>query len=331
MPGLDANMEMDPSDISDMDDKVLPDAGQKPDDAASSTAANDETDGELLSIARDAIRKTVETTAPASSADGVDNGSEDGADEQPKKQDDENYSDVPFHKHPRFQSLLAKTKKFEDDAGRYRNVETFLSNNGLSAEEAADALVIAGLMKMNPVEAWNRLRPTLEKLVVAAGVALPQDLQQRVQSGEITQDVALEISRARAAQNSVEFARQFETRQRETNAVKELNASLQDAAQTWENNRRLKDPNYADKAQAVQEKVLFLLHTEGRPTTPQGVRAQLQKAYEAVNASYRPPAPQPAKQPMKPVTGGQISGKQSAPAPTNTADLIRSVVARQGA
>jgi hypothetical protein len=74
------------------------------------------------------------------------------------------YSDVPFNKHPRFQELLAPAQqRSRSDAVRYNNVQNFLDTQGLSAEEAADMLVIGGLMKVNPLEAWKRMQPTLKQ------------------------------------------------------------------------------------------------------------------------------------------------------------------------
>jgi hypothetical protein len=62
--------------------------------------------------------------------------------------------------------------------------------------------------------------------------------------------------------------------------------------------------------------------TEGRPNTPEGVKAQLEKAYKAVNATFRPPAPVPQRRPVAPVTGGQVAGNQR-PEAMSTLDIVK--------
>lgn len=322
MPSLDANLDMDPSDISDLDEQNTVEKPEVSDPAASSPATG-ETDTDLLSVARDAISKERAKSETASPADGE---NDDLADE-PKKPDDEEYSDVPFNKHPRFQHLLRKAKTYEQDAVRYRNVEGFLSERGLAADEAADALTIAGLMKTNPRAAWERLKPTVTKLLIAAGEILPDDLKQRVHSGELSNEAAAEISRARATQTSVQAEREFEVQQRQRTEQSSLSRSLMEAAQGWEDDRERKDPNYAAKREAIEKEVIWLQKKDGVPNSPQGVRAQLAKAYKTVNDNFRPAVvanPRPA---VKPVIGGQVAGNQR-PGNMSTLDIIRAQ--RQG-
>jgi hypothetical protein len=164
---------------------------------ADSSAATDETEADTLSVVRDVVEAREEAPAEAAPSAEGEEGTE--GDAPAGEQDDVDYTDVPFNQHPRFKQLLAKAKANEQDAGRYKNVETFLEQVNITSEEAADVMVIAGLAKTNPVEAWKRVQPWVQTLLVAAGEVLPQDLQQRVDKNELTRDVALELSRTRAA------------------------------------------------------------------------------------------------------------------------------------
>lgn len=326
MPPLDDQIEdMDPSNMSDLDESATsstPEAAAKP---AASSPATGEDDNDLLSVVRDVVkdRKVVD---PASPAEGEEVQGQ-AAGNEPKKPDDENYSDVPFNKHPRFQQLLREANANKQDAERYRNVDRFLFDAGLSSEEAADGLTIMGLAKTNPAQAWQQIRPWLEKLVVAAGETIPDDLRQRVEKGELTQDVALEVSRARAASASVQAAQSFRQQQEERRQQTANATSVQQAAADWEADRMAKDPNFSAKQSAVMKEVVYLQRTEGMPTTPQGVTDMLKKAYKTVNDSLKPtPAPVPRQQPVRPVTGGQVAGNQR-PAPggkeMSTLDIVR--------
>lgn len=292
--------------------------------AESSTAQGDKDAKGLQSIVRDVVAARKPVTAAASPAEGTNEGPK--TDEKaPKEPDDENYTDVPFHKHPRFQQLLRKSKTYEQDATRYRNVEGFLANNGLVAEEAADALIVAGLLKTNPVEAWKRLKPIVQNLLVAAGELVPDDLAPRVQAGELTRDAAIEVARSRAAVESVQRQQTFEEQQRAEREKRSLETAIQSEVSSWEQDRRAKDPNFEAKTKLLRAEVLDLQRTEGVPNTPAGVRAQLEKAYKAVVLPVAPPAPAP--QPKTPIRPGTDPGN-AAPGPEDTLSIVRAARAK---
>src|SRR6185312_7659905 len=124
--------------------------------------------------------------------------------------------------------------------------------NGVTANEAADTLTIAALAKTNPAEAWKRVQPWVQKLLIAAGEVLPDDLQQRVAKGELTADAALEVSRSRATVNSTAAQRTFEQQQAERRSQQGVQTARLNAAAAWEQDRRIKDPNFDAKEAALQ-------------------------------------------------------------------------------
>lgn len=294
------------------------------DDAGSSTAADEKpTEKDTLSIVRDVV--AAEAPAPEVAGSSPEGEEATVATTDEKTTDDDNYTDVPFHKHPRFQHLLREKKAAEVDAVRYRNVESFLERSNLDAGEAADGLEIMGLAKTDPVAAWERIKPWVEKVAVAAGVIMPSDLQEKVQQGVMTREAAIEVSRARAQVQSVTTRQQLADQQAQVRAQREGQQAIVDAASSWEADRQAKDPNFAAKVPALQREIAYLHSTEGRPNTPQGVKDQCERAYKAVNAAYRPPvaAPQPQRKPaVRPVTGGQVAGNTVAE-PKSTLDIIR--------
>lgn len=327
MPELDAkNEELEPSTSSALDEAVEQDEDLRPDDADSSPATGEESsETETLSVVRDVVGDEEEAPAEekASPAEGEEAGPEAGDDApEAKEQDDEDYTDVPFHKHPRFQQLLRKAKTYEEDAKRYQNVQSFIDQHGLQADEAAELLVIGGLMKTNPAEAWRRMKPAVQKVLMAAGEVLPDDLKERVQKGEISPQAALEVSRLRAQQSSAESMRAFEQQRQEQMRQQEMQTRLQQTAASWEQDRRAKDPNFDAKYDALLDGVYALQRREGIPTTPEGVRDQLTRAYKAIT----PPAaakPRPAPKPTN--ASGQVAGNQR-PAEQSTLDIIRAHV-----
>lgn len=325
--------EMESSDISATLDEGQADAGDKladaqADGAKSSDAQDGDSDASLLSVVRDVVKESRgegDKAAPASPAEGDEDGQQADETQSKKEQDDENYSDVPFHKHPRFQQLLTKAKTNEADAVRYRNVQNFMDSHGLEAEEGADALLIAATAKTDPAKAWEMVKPWVQNLLIAAGEVLPDDLNQRVQAGELSREAALEVSRLRAQNASVEAKQSFQQQREQRSRAQEHATSLMTAAETWVQHRQARDPNFAAKEPLLMREVAFLQRTEGKPDTVEGVKDQLKRAYDAVNATFRPPAPAPTPRPrpaVRPVMGGQANGN-ARPAPETTLDIIR--------
>lgn len=284
-----------------------------------------------LSIVRDVVSKSEEAPEAAASSANEENGQETGEVETTTEQDNENFSDVPFNKHPRFQQVLGKLKAAETDAQRYRNVETFIGEQGLSGDEAAELLQIGGLIKTNPVEAWKRVLPTIQQLAIAAGEVLPDDLRQRVQAGEVSREVAMDLSRQRAANQSMTARQDWERQNSQQRQVVELQQQIGSTVTSWESERRARDPNFEAKLPAIEREVAWLQSKEGKPRNVEGVRDQLQRAYTAVSASFAAPTPSAPKPATKrPVTGGQVNGNVR-PEPTSTLDIIEQVVAARRA
>ena len=305
---------------------------------ADSSAATDETETDTLSIVRDVVDPSKEAPAEAaSSAEGEDGEGADGT-TTASEQDNEDYSDVPFNKHPRFQHLLKEAKAHKADAVRYQNVERFLEANNLDGKEAADVMEIAGLAKTDPPEAWKRIKPWVQQLLVASGEVLPQDLAERVARKELTQDGALEISRSRAALASRDAKAQFEQQRGQRQQEAEVGRVLVDTAEQWVNNRRIRDPNFAAKEDRLMERIAFLQRAEGRPNTADGVRAQLKKAYDFVNKQFAPPpkpAPaanqQPVRRPaIRPVTSSQVASHAQPAAPSGSRSTLSIIQERLG-
>ena len=311
------------------------DASQEAEQSASAQSSgagdvSETADEGTLSIVRDVVSKSEEAPGAAASSANEAEGRQTDA-QRPTEPDNENFSDVPFNKHPRFQQVLGKLKAAETDARRYRNVETFITEQGLTGDEAAELLQIGGLIKTNPVEAWKRVLPTIQQLAIAAGEVLPEDLRQRVQNGEVSREVAMDLSRQRAVNQSLTARQEWERNSSQQRQVIELQQQIGSTVSSWESERRLRDPNFEAKLPAIEREVAWLQSKEGKPRNVEGVRAQLDRAYTAVSASFVAPTPAVPKPATKrPVTGGQVNGNVR-PEPTSTLDIIEQVVAARRA
>lgn len=308
-------------------------ASANTDGDAQSSSATDVAESPSLSIVRDVVAKEAEAAPQGSSPEAEEDGAQAADPEtqdqpettEPTAEAEDDETKYPKRAQKRIRELVEEKKTLEVEATRYRNVETFLRDNGLAPDEAADGLQIMALAKTNPVEAWERIKPWVEKVAVAAGVIMPSDLQQQVQQGYLTREAALELSKTRAKLGAVEAQRQFEQQRAQEQSATAYQQAIVGAAATWEQDRRVKDPNFEAKLPMLQREIAYLHATEGKANTPEGVKDQCERAYKAVNAQARGIAAAPTaarKQAVTPVTGGQVAGNP-APKPETTLDIIR--------
>lgn len=290
-----------------------------PEALADSSPAEGAEPSDVLSIVRDAVNAEEpkgETASPAE--DDRDPTDTDGSeDAQAETQPDDGYTDVPFHQHPRFQQLIQERNTLRGEAGQFRKVQAFLDENGLSSEDAANMLSVAALAQRDPAEAWKQVKPWVQDLLMRSGEYMPNDLRDRVQKGELSRDAALEISRLRVQQQSVQARTQFDERRQQMETAR----SMQSAAGDWETQARAKDPDFVAKLDDIQKEVLWLQRRDGVPNSAHGVKAQLDAAYRAVNDRVRAQrTPKPAKQPVR---SGKVAGGEPQRAPTSVLDIVR--------
>lgn len=320
------NMESATPDDSELKDDLVEDTTSEDQTSPdSSSEATEDEQFDLLSVVRNAAEPEDEETEASSATtedkSGESDGSATASDTPQTEQDDEDFSDVPFHNHPRFQKLIQQRNSFKEGAQQYQQVQEFLTENSVTADEAADALTLRALMKTDPQAAWDQLKPIAQQLLHDAGLALPEDLNQRVQQGELTKAAATEISRLRASQvtsqRNTEASRQQQAQQQQQQQV----SAVRTAVGEWEMNTRGRDPDFEAKADDLQREILWLQNQEGRPSDPTGARAQLQKAYDAVNK--RVSGAQKPKPSVRPVTGGRSAGSTGASKPESMLDIVR--------
>jgi hypothetical protein len=306
-------------------------AGTEGQDGAGSPAAQtQEPERDLLSIVRDAAPAKPKEGDAASSAEGAEGDQRPGKG-APKEPDNEGYSDVPFHKHPRFRQLLNERNGYKPDAEKYRQVDRFIRDNGLSNEEAANLLHVGALAKTDPSKAWEMVKPWVSSLLSAAGEVLPEDLKQMVEQGQMSEAAAYEVSRSRASVTASTTQRQFEERRREMSAQEQAQADYQGAAVSWEQDRRAKDPNFEAKLEPILREIAWRKSQGDIPKTPAEVTAQLNDVYKAVNASLRPaptaaPARQgaaPVRRNLTPITGGTVGGGDPKPKPKSMLEVVQ--------
>lgn len=134
------------------------------------------------------------------------------ADDKSKVEDDD--ANLPFKEHPRWKKMssdnriltVAKTKNeeairtLEPKAQTVDDLNGWLSENNLGKDDFANMLRIGAAIRNDPAAAYQQLQPIIEHLEKIVGVRLPADLEQQVQAGSVSREIAQEVARARGSE-----------------------------------------------------------------------------------------------------------------------------------
>ena len=249
----------------------------------------------------------------------------------------DDWSDVPFNKHPRFRKLVSEkneqrklAEQFREDSAQYQKIVDFIGSNNLSAEDAAEGFRIMSLIKNNPGEAHEILQGHLNSVNELTGKKLPDDIQGKLDDGFLDEDAAKELSQARAnlqreqqlQQQDKENAEQVEQVSRKQKADQQLNY-LRKVVKDWEDTTRNSDPDFSLKQDEINDRVAALVNERGRPVTSEQVLGIANDAYETVNGRYKARTPQ--RQNIRTSTGGKLSGTPVAE-PSSMHEVISNVL-----
>lgn len=291
--------------------------------AASSTV--DEKDANsapsLLDVVRDAVKPEDQATAEPSAAEGEGKAAEAEAEPKPATAEEQAEADkkLPFHEHPRWQQLMAENRELKEDAASYRDITGFMSKNGLTGEEVTEGFDIMAKLKSgdptNLAEAREYFASRLAMLDDALGNVLPDDLQQRVDNGEIDEPAAREMAQLRA---TTKLREAKDEERRETDAAADARSKAIANAQAcatavddWESAQKKADPDYAKKADLIELTCRAIVQETGKPPrNPEEAVALVKQAYEKVSEKLKGALPTP--KPMKPAPKGSSAPVETA-------------------
>lgn len=320
---------------------ITPDAN---DDAASSTAASaqdaNQSEPDLEAVVRKAAKETSEDPE-ASSTDGKDGEGETPAaegetddaakaeDAKVAKAEDPEAADekLPFHKHPRWQEvkqerdgLKAKVEELSPRAEQFDQIGSFMREHELTPQEVTQGFEVMALMKHDPRRALEMLTPHLEKLELASGQRLTQDLQDRVDAGKLTPEDAQEIAQTRVEAAAARVALNRTERTVQTDRVASTANAMRTAVEGWENEVKATDPDYPHMQSFVADRARALLAANPPRTTDEAV-ALSKRAYEDVKAQMRRVLPQ--RTPVRTMTSDKSSSTAAVPVPSSLEDVVK--------
>lgn len=284
------NADANPADSSDADEK----GAKEPEN--------------LLSVVKSAVEKEPEAAASPPVKDEADKPAEAAEGDKPAEAEAKD-ADLPFHNHPRWKEMVAQRDTYREDAERYGNITTFMGEHGLSGEEVAEGFSVMAAIKSRDPEQLAKAREYFEgglaQLDELLGNALPDDLRERVEAGELDEATAKETANARARANLAETRlkdrNDADTAKSERDQRVKLANDMVTASNGWEERQRKADPDFAKKASLVEQTVRAIVQREGKaPASPEEAVALLDRAKAEVDETVsklvptpRPVAPKP--------------------------------------
>jgi hypothetical protein len=293
-----------------------------------------ETEDSLLSV----VKKVSEQSDSQSDDDGAsespteeksnDTATEAADGEQANGEQTEDYSKLPFNKHPRFRDLVkeknsykAQVAEFEPDAKQYREIQSFMQTNSLTAEEVAEGLALMAQIKVgDPLKAYEALSAKAEQLAMASGKKLPPELEERIEQGYIDRDTALELHQSRLTAQRQAVTAQTQLEQRAQTEQRTQVVTMANAVATWEQATKASDPDFDLKADLVKDRVRAFVATNGMPKTAEEALKVSKDAYESVTKTLL--KARGDKKPMSSAVGGKVNGSAAAE-PKSLLDVIR--------
>lgn len=281
------------------------------DEGAESSTAESETEEDLLSVIQDAMQPDEEPESHSENEVEEDQVAADAeTDDAEYAEPVEDFTDVPFNKHPRFKKLLEERNAFKESASKFDVMQNYLTENNLSGDEAAKGLEIMALMKADPMAALNALKPYVQNLSQAAGIMLPQDIQTRVDDGYLDEDAGRELAVARAeAERQKAQVNQYAQAQ-QYQAAQQHRSSLAETVTAWEERTAQSDPDFDLKREEMEDRIRVLVSQKGQPQTAQDAIAMAKEAYETVNERFTSRFAD--RRPIKTASGGKLGGSPQA-------------------
>ena len=203
----------------------------------------------------------------------------------------------------------------EGDAGNYRNIRRFMSDNQLGDEDVANLFRAGADLKSGDPERLGRflerVMPLVRHAMEATGQVLSADLQEQVDAGEMTEDAARTMARTRGqASFAQDRARAAETAQTEAASAaraESLATQIVSATDTWYQQTRQTDPDFDLKAEAIRRVAQAMVAEKGLPRTP-AEAVEYAKAAHA-EATRWMKAAQPAPRATRPAPDSQTAAK----------------------
>jgi hypothetical protein len=214
-------------------------------------------------------------------------------------------------------SARAETETLKEPAAKWSQFYGYLEQAQLAPEDVNLLLGVGAHLRAGRMKEFrDGIAPYWRLANEALGDFLPQDLQAKVDQGEITNETAAEMSRLRYANARLQGQAQATDKNLQDNRQQQTANAVRNAVTVWEEGVKQRDPDYARKAAAVLRISQALMLEHGAPQTPEAAVELAKRAYVEAGgwAGQFTPPPQPTR-PVPDST--RVNGSGARPEPRN--------------
>ena len=226
---------------------------------------------------------------------------------------------------------VGKLKALEPSAQAAESVQKYLRDNDIGRDDFLMLLELGSAMRRGDFRTfYEGVKPYVQLAEEYLGLALPADLHQAVQQGQMTTQAAQQMSRTRMdgalAQSQRLRQQQLFEQNNQMIGRQNLGNAVTAAVASWEQQMKQQDPDYAAKEPLLRQIMWAVVEERGRPQTPEHAVAIAQEAYKRSGefiTRYKPP-PRPT---MKtPSSTGRTNG--AVPEPGSLKEAVQQALER---
>ncbi len=191
-------------------------------------------------------------------------------------------------------SARHETEQLKEPAAKWQQFYGYLEQAQLAPEDVNLLLGVGAHLRAGRMREFrDGIAPYWQLANEALGDFLPQDLQAKVNEGEISHETAAEMSRLRYSNARLQGQSQAADQNLQASRAVQTSDAVRNAVTVWEQGVRARDPDYARKANAVLRISQALMHEHGPPATPEQAVQIAERAYREAGGMVGQFAPPP--------------------------------------
>lgn len=220
-------------------------------------------------------------------------------------------------------ALQQQMEPLQDAHQRFTQLQNYVQEHDIQPENVTLAFNAMAAMSRGDHEAFIKMvQPWLDQAQQASGQAIAPDLRQQVEDGYLSEEHARELTKSRLqsqiSQGKVDALTAKQQQQQKAQQQTHTQSQIVTAIQAREAELQSSDPDYAQKAAAMQSMVQFALESGSRPTNVEQALNLVNNAYDRVNQTFKKPVPPKPTMPRPTAS----SSPQGNPPPETTKDAI---------
>jgi hypothetical protein len=254
------------------------------------------------------------TPTDGKSADGSADQSEELPEGDPTDEEMQNYS----HKaNSRIRSLVEQRNEAAARAQRVEPILDFMEKQDIPQQDLDVILDLTARLRHGDFAGFLQgVTPYVNLAMQYTGQALPADLQQQVQQGYVSPEIAKELAQRRAEVHVEKDRSQKAQRASQVQQAQMRGETIRGAITEWERGVRQSDPDYDLKADMIRRTSQALMQEHGVPMTPEDAVSLAKAAYDEVNGQMGRIRPAPKATARTPASTGQ-GGSATATEPSS--------------